>query len=156
MLSHSALLLAALLHCTEASCELIGQFVLLTCPQDVCRLSWLVLLWGVDKERAELDGQGRPHQADGARSLWAGMVKSSAGGMHIKRLRMERLRQLLCPAAEWQQLLLSWESWQQVGEDNRFVIAAQEVPLPAAQRHEGEVALVASALIHTQTIEEED
>lgn len=82
--------------------------------------------------------------------------------MHIQCLRAEWDGQLLCPATVRQQLLVSrdpqWDSrtLQQVSEDNRTVIAAQEVSLPATQGQVGEVLLITPSLIQPQPTEEED
>lgn len=136
--------------------------MLLSPPEKVRRLSRLTVLLSINEERAELDGQSRPDQADPASALRAGVVNPSADGMHVQRLRAERDGQLLRPAAVRQQLLVSRGSrlprgtLQQVGEDDGTVIAAQEVPLPATQGQEGEVLLVSTALIGPQPTEEED
>lgn len=141
----------------EASCQLIGQRVLLSVPEEVRGRSRLALLRRVNKERAELDGQSRAHQADAPRALRAGVIHPSAARVHVQRLGPEGDGQLLCAAAVRQLLLLLLVGGlQQVGEDHGSVVAAQEVPLPPAQRQEGEVVLVAAALIQPQTAEEED
>lgn len=154
-LSQFSLLPAGLL-LSEAPCELIGQCVLLSSPEKVRGLSWLAVLLSINKEGAELDGQSRPDQADPSFALWAGVVNSSTDRMHVQRLWAERGAQLLGPAAVRQQLLIPRDSLQQVGEDHRTVVAAQEVPLPATQGQEGEVLFIAPALIWTQPTEEED
>lgn len=90
------------------------------------------------------------------------MVNSPTDRMHVQRLRTKRDTELFCTAAVRQQLLISYDALlprgvrQQVGEDHRPVIAAQEVSLPATQGHEGEVLLVTPTLIGTQPAEEED
>lgn len=154
-LSRSILLPAGLLCGGEASRELIGQCVLPPTPVEVRRLSRLVVLRSVDEERAELDGQSRPDQADpaSARALRARVVESPAGGVHVQRLRAERGGQLLCPAAVRQQLPICRDprrprgALQQVGEDHGAVIAAHKVPLPATRGQEGEVLLITTTPI---------
>lgn len=76
--------------------------------------------------------------------------------MHVKRLWLERNGELLRTAAIRQQLLVSRWVLQQVGKNYRFVIAAQEVPLSAAQREEGKIVLVTPTLIYPQATEEEN
>lgn len=155
-------LLAALFCNRKKSCQLIGQRVLLSSPQKVWRLSRLAGLWRVNKERTEFDGQSGPNQPDSPHPLQAGVIDPPAGGMHIQRLRAERDGKLLPSAAEGQQLLISSKSprasraLQQVCENHGPVVAAQEVPLPAAHRQEGEVLLITPALVWPQPAEEED
>lgn len=81
------------------------------------------------------------------------MVHTPAHGVHEQRLWLERDGELLCAAAVGQQLRVAR---QQMGEDHRTVVAAQEVPLPAARGQVGEVLLVTAALIGPQPAEEED
>lgn len=127
----------------------------------MCGLSWLAALWWVNEERTEFDGQSRPDQADPPGDLWAGVIDPAAGGMHEQRLRLEKHGEHLRAAAVRQQLLFSGEplgargTLQQVGEDHGSVVTAQEVPLSAAQRQEGEV-LVTPGLIGAQAAEEEN
>lgn len=154
-------LLPAALCCTEASGQLIGQCERLSSPDKMCGLSWLAALWRVNEERTELDGQSRPDQADPPGDLRAGVIDPAAGGMHEQRIRSEKHGEHLRAAAVRQHLLFSGEplgargALQPVGEDHGSVVTAQEVPLSAAQRQEGEV-LVTPALIGAQAAEEEN
>lgn len=120
----------------------------------MCGLSWLALLRLINKKRAEFNGERRPDQAHAPSLRRAGVVNSSRDRMHVQSLRLKGDGQFFRAAAERQQLLV----WilQQVCEDHRAVIAAQEVPLSAAQGQEGEVVLVTTALVWAQPTEEED
>lgn len=82
------------------------------------------------------------------------MVDPSADGVHVQSLWAKRDSQLLGPSTIGQHGSLV--VLQQVGEDDRSVIAAQKVPLSPTQGQEREVLLMTATLIRTKTTEEED